>query len=88
VNIIGTIDLDLRAGTRGADGRQWRSLDGPPSLAQTMVDAARLAMPVEALEEIIRQDQSERLYQAFVTEAESGEESRLEAADGWMADSR
>ena len=40
----------------------WPSLDGLPSLAQTMVDAARLPMPVEALEEIIRQDEAERLY--------------------------
>jgi uncharacterized protein len=40
----------------------WPSLDGLPSLAQTMVDAAALPMPVEALEEIIKQDESERLY--------------------------
>ena len=40
----------------------WPSLDGLPSLAQTMVDAAALPMPVEALEAIIRQDESERLY--------------------------
>jgi predicted pyridoxine 5'-phosphate oxidase superfamily flavin-nucleotide-binding protein len=40
----------------------WPPLDGLPSLAETMVDAARLAMPVEALEEIIKQDESERLY--------------------------
>jgi uncharacterized protein len=40
----------------------WPSLDGLPSLAQTMVDAAKLPMPVEALEEIIKQDESERLY--------------------------
>jgi predicted pyridoxine 5'-phosphate oxidase superfamily flavin-nucleotide-binding protein len=29
----------------------WPSLDGLPSLAQTMVDAAALPMPVEALED-------------------------------------
>ncbi len=40
----------------------WPALDGLPSLAQTMVDAAALPMPVEALEEIIKQDESERLY--------------------------
>ena len=40
----------------------WPSLDGLPSLAQTMVDAAALPMPVAALEEIIKQDESERLY--------------------------
>ena len=40
----------------------WPTLDGLPSLAQTMVDAAALPMPVEALEEIIKQDEAERLY--------------------------
>jgi PPOX class probable FMN-dependent enzyme len=40
----------------------WPSLDGLPSLAQTMVDAAALPMPVEALEGIIKQDEAERLY--------------------------
>ena len=40
----------------------WPSLEGLPSLAQTMVDAAALSMPVAALEEIIKQDESERLY--------------------------
>jgi PPOX class probable FMN-dependent enzyme len=40
----------------------WPLLEGLPSLAQTMVDAARLPMPVEALDEIIKQDESERLY--------------------------
>ena len=40
----------------------WPSLDGLPSLAQTMVDAGALPMPVEALAEIIKQDESERLY--------------------------
>jgi PPOX class probable FMN-dependent enzyme len=40
----------------------WPALDGLPSLAQTMVDAAALPMPVEALEEIIKQDEAERLY--------------------------
>ena len=40
----------------------WPALDGLPTLAQTMIDAAALPMPVEALEEIIKQDESERLY--------------------------
>jgi hypothetical protein len=40
----------------------WPALDGLPSLAQTMVDAAALPMPVEALQEIIKQDEAERLY--------------------------
>ena len=40
----------------------WPTLNGLPSLAQTMVDAAALPMPVEALEEIIKQDEAERLY--------------------------
>ena len=40
----------------------WPSLDGLPSLAQTMVDAGALPMPVDALAEIIKQDESERLY--------------------------
>ena len=40
----------------------WPSLNGLPNLAQTMVDAAKLPMPVEALEDIIKQDEQERLY--------------------------
>lgn len=40
----------------------WPSLDGLPSLAQTMVDAGALPMPVDALAEIIKQDEVERLY--------------------------
>ena len=40
----------------------WPALDGLPSLAQTMVDAGALPMPVDALAEIIKQDESERLY--------------------------
>jgi PPOX class probable FMN-dependent enzyme len=40
----------------------WPALDGLPNLAQTMVDAGALPMSVEALDEIIRQDESERLY--------------------------
>jgi PPOX class probable FMN-dependent enzyme len=40
----------------------WPSLDGLPSLAQTMVDAGALPMPVEALDKIIKQDELDRLY--------------------------
>jgi len=40
----------------------WPSLDGLPNIAQTMVDAGTLPMPVEALEEIIKQHESECLY--------------------------
>jgi hypothetical protein len=40
----------------------WPTLEGLPSLAQTMVGAAALPMPVEAFEEIIKQDEAERLY--------------------------
>jgi PPOX class probable FMN-dependent enzyme len=40
----------------------WPALDGLPSLAQTMVDAAALPMPVEALQGIITHDETERLY--------------------------
>jgi PPOX class probable FMN-dependent enzyme len=40
----------------------WPALDGLPNLARTMIDAAALPMPVETLEEIIRQDEAERLY--------------------------
>jgi PPOX class probable FMN-dependent enzyme len=40
----------------------WPALDGLPNLARTMIDAAALPMPVEALEEIIKQDEVERLY--------------------------
>ena len=43
-------------------GNRPPPLDGLPSLAQTMVDAAALPMPVEALDQIIKQDESERLY--------------------------
>lgn len=46
--------------------RPWPAFDGLPSLAQTMVDAAALPIPVEALQEIIKQDEAERFYQAYV----------------------
>jgi PPOX class probable FMN-dependent enzyme len=42
--------------------KEWPALEGLPNLARTMVDAGALPMPVEELEEIIKQDESERLY--------------------------
>ena len=47
------------AASRSAILAAAETLDGLPSLAQTMVNAAALPMPVEALEEIIKQDESE-----------------------------
>lgn len=40
----------------------WPNLDGLPSSAQAMLDAAALPMPVSALEDIIKQDEIDRLY--------------------------
>lgn len=40
----------------------WPNLDGLPNLAQTMVDSTALTMPVAALEDIIKQDEIDRLY--------------------------
>jgi len=42
----------------------WPSLEGLPTLAETMKDAASVPAPVEALEGIIGQDEETRLYQA------------------------
>ena len=47
------------AASRSAILAAAETLDGLPSLGQTMVNAAALPMPVEALEEIIKQDESE-----------------------------
>jgi PPOX class probable FMN-dependent enzyme len=41
---------------------EWPALEGLPSLAQTMVDAGALTIPVEALEQIIKRDEVDRLY--------------------------
>ena len=41
---------------------QWPSLEGLPTLAQTMKDAASVPAPVEVLEGIIREDEENRLY--------------------------
>jgi PPOX class probable FMN-dependent enzyme len=44
------------------DPAAWPELEGLPSLAQTAVDAAKLSMPVEELNKIIKQDELDRLY--------------------------
>lgn len=41
---------------------QWPSLEGLPSLAQAMKDAASIPAPVEAIEGIIKEDEEKRLY--------------------------
>jgi PPOX class probable FMN-dependent enzyme len=41
---------------------QWAALDGLPTLAQTMKDAAAIAAPVEVLEGVIKEDEERRLY--------------------------
>lgn len=40
----------------------WPSLEGLPTLAETMKDAASVPGPVEFLEGIIKQDEEQRLY--------------------------
>jgi PPOX class probable FMN-dependent enzyme len=40
----------------------WPSLDGLPTLAETMKDAASVPAPVEFLEGIIKEDEEKRLY--------------------------
>jgi hypothetical protein len=41
---------------------QWPELDGLPSLAEAMKDAAAIPAPVAAVEEIIAEDERSRLY--------------------------
>lgn len=41
---------------------QWPDLDGLPSLAEAMEDAAAIPAPVAAVEEIIAEDERSRLY--------------------------
>jgi hypothetical protein len=41
---------------------QWAPLDGLPTLAETMKDAAAIAAPVEVLEGVIKEDEERRLY--------------------------
>ena len=40
----------------------WPPLDGLPTLAETMKDAASMPLPVEVVEGIIREDEENRLY--------------------------
>jgi len=41
---------------------QWPKLEGLPTLAETMKDAASIPAPVEVIESIIREDEETRLY--------------------------
>lgn len=41
---------------------QWPSIEGLPTLAETMKDAASIPAPVEILEAIIKEDEENRLY--------------------------
>jgi uncharacterized protein len=41
---------------------QWAALDGLPTLAETMKDAAAMAVPVAVLEGVIKTDEEQRLY--------------------------
>jgi hypothetical protein len=41
---------------------QWAPLDGLPTLAETMKDAAAIPAPVEVLEGVIKEDEERRLY--------------------------
>jgi PPOX class probable FMN-dependent enzyme len=40
----------------------WPSLEGLPTLAETMKDAASIPAPVEVVEQIIKEDEESRLY--------------------------
>jgi hypothetical protein len=41
---------------------QWPPLDGLPTLAETMKDAASIPAPIEAIEGLIKDDEVNRLY--------------------------
>lgn len=41
---------------------QWPPLDGLPTLAEAMKDAASIPAPLEVVEELIREDEEQRLY--------------------------
>jgi len=41
---------------------RWPSIEGLPTLAETMKDAASIAAPVDILEAIIKEDEENRLY--------------------------
>ncbi|PQA88226.1 pyridoxamine 5'-phosphate oxidase family protein [Hyphococcus luteus] len=40
----------------------WPSLEGLPTLAETMIDAAKIDAPADAVQAIIDEDEKERLY--------------------------
>ena len=44
------------------DPEAWPSLEGLPTLAEAMKDAASISAPLEAVQEIIADDEKERLY--------------------------
>jgi len=44
------------------DPEAWPSLDGLPTLAEAMKDAASISAPLHAVEEVIADDEKERLY--------------------------
>ncbi len=41
---------------------QWPALDGLPTLAETMKDAAAIAAPVDVIEGVIKEDEEQRHY--------------------------
>ena len=41
---------------------EWPALDGLPTLAETMKDAASIPAPLEVVEDIIKEDEENRLY--------------------------
>ena len=42
--------------------KEWPLLDGLPTLAETMKDAASIPAPVEVIEGLIKDDEEKRLY--------------------------
>ncbi len=41
---------------------EWPALDGLPTLAEAMKDAASIPAPLEAIEGVIKEDEENRLY--------------------------
>ena len=41
---------------------RWAPLDGLPTLAETMKDAAAIAAPVDVIESVLKEDEERRLY--------------------------
>jgi len=42
--------------------KDWPLLEGLPTLAETMKDAASIPAPIDAVEGLIREDEEKRLY--------------------------